>query len=54
MTPSKDMPRRTEAGARQSLVAADILNILAEGGLAAGHGVEWLLDNLDRRSEVRT
>ena len=53
MTTSKDSPRRAEAGDRQSLVAADILNILAESGLATNHSVEWLLDNLDRRSEVR-
>ncbi len=32
---------------------AEVREILAEGGLCRSLGVEWLLDNLDRRTEAR-
>ncbi|MDF0603341.1 hypothetical protein P1J78_21645 [Psychromarinibacter sp. C21-152] len=34
-------------------VTAELRAILAEGGLCRSLGVEWILDNLDRRAEVR-
>lgn len=34
-------------------VQSEIREILAEGGLCRSVGVEWLLDNLDRRAEAQ-
>ncbi len=38
---------------RARITMREIWSILAEGGMSASYGVEWLLDNIDRRAEGR-